>query len=271
MPLYFIGLGLRPDHITLQAIRLLGEAEKVYVDAYTSIIPGFSPETLRRYTRGEIIVASRRDLEQGMDRIIEEAVGRRVAVAVPGDPFIATTHDAIRSEALRRGVEVKVAHNVSIYSAAASATGLQAYRFGKTTTLVYPEGFKPFSTIETIRENYERRLHSLVLLDLRLEEGRAMRISEAVDIAMRLEEEYCGEQGCTPILPGALAVGLARIASDDQVVRADLFPRLKRYTYPDPPHSIIVVSDPHPVELDSLLYIARLPRELYAGLSRGRG
>ncbi len=254
--LVFIGLGLNPKHLNLEAIEALKTIDKAYLDRYTSIIPAFSPEILRKYYLGELVIADRDMLEGGgIKRIVEEASKMNIAVIAPGDPFIATTHDAIRLEALMRGVEVRVIHNISIYSVAASATGLQAYRFGKTTTLVYPEAFKPYSTLETIYGNIERNLHTLVLLDLKLEKDKAMTIPEAVEILLELDEkEIIGEY---------LAIGAARLGSSEERLTADKLKNLGIYNYPPPPHSIIIVAKPHPLELDALHYIDHLPQKLY--------
>ncbi len=254
--LVFIGLGLNPKHLNLEAIEALKTIDKAYLDRYTSIIPGFSPENLRRHYKGELVIADRSMLEgRGIKRIVDEASKMNIAVIVPGDPFIATTHDAIRLEALIKGVEVRVVHNISVYSAAASATGLQAYRFGKTTTLVYPEAFKPYSTLETIYGNIGRNLHTLVLLDLKLEKDKAMTIPEAVEILLDLDEKR--------VLNQYLAIGAARIGSSEERLVADKLENLGKYNYPPPPHSIIIVAKPHPLELDALYYIDHLPRELY--------
>ncbi len=254
--LVFIGLGLNPNHINMEAVRTLKRIRKAYIDRYTSIIPGFDPAILREYFSGELVVADRSMLEgEGIRRIVEEAAEEDIAIIVPGDPFIATTHDAIRIEALKRGVEVRVIHNVSVYSAAPSAAGLQAYRFGKTVTLVYPDAFKPYSTIEAIYGNLKRNLHTLILLDLRMDEDRAMTIPEAVEIIRELDEKG--------VLSETLAVGAARIGSGEQYLQADRLKNLGKYRYPSPPHSIIITAKPHPVELEALHYIAHLPRNLY--------
>ncbi len=261
--LYFIGLGLNPKSLTIEALEILRRVETVYIDRYTSIIPRFDPSIIKRYCSGCRIVFADRNMFEGygVKNIVDEASARDVAILVPGDPFIATTHEIIRLEALKKGVGVKVVHNASIYSAAASATGLQAYRFGKTVTLVYPDAFKPYSVLETIRGNLDRRLHTLVLLDIRVDEERFMSIDEAVEILRELDEEDS--------LSSVLGVGLARVGSDEEVIHADLLYDLGRYTYPPPPHSIIVVADPHPVELESLYYVCGLPRGLFEEFSRG--
>lgn len=41
MPLYFIGLGLTPDSITLKALNVIKTCTKVFLDAYTSILVSY--------------------------------------------------------------------------------------------------------------------------------------------------------------------------------------------------------------------------------------
>ncbi len=262
--LYFIGLGLYPKHLTLEAIDALRRLDKAYIDTYTSIIPGFDKSIIENLVPGEVVEASRSMLEgESITRIVEEARDKNVGIITPGDPFIATTHDAIRIEALKKKIPVKTIHGITIYSLAASATGLQAYRFGKTVTLVYPEAFKPISTIQAIHDNLDRGLHTLLLLDLRLEENRVMTIPEAVEILLDLDERG--------ILGETIAVGAARLGTPGQTIVADRLHSLGDYDYPPPPHSIIVVAKPHPVELEALHYLAGLPYKLYKRYERSRG
>ncbi len=273
LTLYFVGLGLTVNHLSIEAINVLRKCNRVYVDSYTNIVPGFSVEKLREILGNniDIVLVERKDLEGSSTRhIIDEARENDIAILVPGDPFIATTHDAIRLEALEKGVKVHVVHGVSIYSVAPSATGLQAYKFGKTVTLVYPDVVKPFTTIEVIRENHRLGLHTLVLLDLKLEKNIAMTINEAVDILISLEGEYCREHNCKPLLANTLAVGCAQLGTENQFIKADYLHRLKHYNYPDPPHSIIIVGKLHPIELDLLRYIGNMPRDVYKHFSSMR-
>jgi len=258
-------MGLSIKHLTIEAIEWLKKADKIIIDSYTNIVPDFSIDKLYEIvgTEKDAVIANRSMLEGiSIRKIIEEARNQNLVILVPGDPFIATTHDAIRVEAIKLGVPVKTINGLSIYSLAPSRTGLQAYRFGKTVTLVYPESFKPYSTIETIYDNLNRNLHTLLLLDLKLEENRAMTINEAVDILMELDENKK--------LSNVIAVGLARIGSIDEKIQADKLPNLKKYVFPPPPHSIVIVAKPHPVELDSLKYVCNLPDEIYEDLLKRR-
>ncbi len=259
--LIFIGIGLSINHLTIEAIEWLKKADKIIIDSYTNIIPDFTIDKLFEIigSKKDVIVANRSMLEgASIKKIIDEARDLDLVLLVPGDPFIATTHDAIRVEAIKHGVSVKTINGLSIYSLAPSRTGLQAYRFGKTVTLVYPESFKPYSTIETIYDNLSRNLHTLLLLDLKLEENKAMTINEAIDVLMELDEDKR--------LDNIIAVGLARIGCSDEKIQADKLPHLKKYTFPSPPHSLIVVAKPHPMELDSLKYLCKLPDEIYRDL-----
>ena len=253
MTLYFIGLGLSSKHLTMEAIEAIRSVDKIIIDTYTSIIYDFSPERISSINpNAELVLARRRDLEgRSISKIVEEAKTKNIAILVPGDPFIATTHDAIRLEALEKKVDIRIIHGISIYSVAASATGLQMYRFGKTVTLVYPEAFKPYSTIETIYDNLSRNLHTLVLLDLKLEENKAMTIREAINILLELDEEN--------MLADVIGVGLSRAGTPLQTIHADILSEIKKYEYPGPPECIIVVAKPHPLELDALRLIGGLP------------
>ncbi len=254
MALFIVGAGPSIEYLTIRALEAIGGADKIYIDSYTSIAPGVDRETLSKLTRGEVVEASRYMLEQGASRIIEEARSKNVVILVPGDPLIATTHVALAVEARKAGVEVHIVPGVSGVQAVIDATGLQFYRFGKPVTVVYPEeGYKPYSIVETIWFNYSNNLHTLLLLDLRLDEGKAMTIPEALEVLEQLEEEYAREQKRQPIVGSALLVGVARAGLRDQYCLAGRINELKAAKYPPPPHSIVVVAPkPHPMELEAL-------------------
>ena len=245
--LVFVGLGYSTRHLTLEAIEELKTADMIYIDTYTSLYeePLAKIESLNN--SAEYKYAKRQDLEgKAIEQIIEKAKTKKVVIAVPGDPFIATTHDAILSEAFKKGIKVKIVHGVSIITMAYSRLGLQSYRFGKHVTLVYPTYFKPYSTIEVIYDNLERNLHTLVLLDLRIEEGKAMSIGEAVDVLLDLDERN--------MLKEQTAIGIARLGWIDEKICYDTLSRLKQYIYPPPPHSIVITTKLSPVEEEILKY-----------------
>lgn len=245
--LVFIGLGYSLKHLTVEAVEELKSADIIYVDTYTSIYEDPLVKVAELNTRAEVILAHRKDLEGvSVKEILEKAKTKKVVIAVPGDPFIATTHDAIRISALRQGVEVKVVHGISFITMAFSRLGLQSYRFGKHVTLVYPTHFKPYSSIEVIYDNLKRNLHTIVLLDLSVEEFRAMTIPEAVDLLLELDYSN--------LLRNRLALGVARLGWKDEKICANMLSHLKLEKFPPPPHSLVILAHPDPVEEEFIKY-----------------
>jgi diphthine synthase len=167
--LYLIGLGLGgEDDITVAGLRALQSCDEVFLEAYTSVLPGVSSEDLARRYGKPVTVADRRLVEQGEEAILGPvARGKRVAFLVVGDPFGATTHSDLHWRAAERGLRVRVAHNASILNAA-GCCGLQLYRFGQTVSITFLEGsVLPRSTYDKIAVNAAARLHTLALLDIK--------------------------------------------------------------------------------------------------------
>jgi len=233
--LVFLGLGYSLRHITLEALEVLKSADIIYVDTYTSMYEDPLDEIKQFNPSAKYVYASRRDLEgPSIDGIINEARSKLVVIAVPGDPFIATTHDALWISAIKSGVKVKVVNGLSFVTMAYSRLGLQSYKFGKHVTLVHPSLFKSYSTVDTIYGNLERNLHTIVLLDLQVEKGYAMTINEAVQVLLELD--YKGQLG------EQLAIGVARLGWRDEKICASKLKNLVSFKYPPPPHSLVIVS-----------------------------
>lgn len=247
--LVFIGLGYSTRHLTEEAKIEIKSADVIYIDTYTSLYEDPFDKVISLNPSAKYVLAKRRDLEgRSIQSIVEEARKKKVVIAIPGDPFIATTHDAIWSEALKHGIEVKVVNGISISTMIQSRLGLQFYRFGKPVTLVYPDHSKPMSVIEVIYDNLSRNQHTLVLLDLRLDEPipRAMNIREAVELLIELDEEKIVEK--------QIAIGAARLGWRDEKICADVLVNLGKYLFPPPPHSLVVVARPNPVEVEFIEY-----------------
>lgn len=259
--LVFVGLGLYDCRdLTLRGLEILKKADKVYLDTYTSIVPNFSAKELENLIGRKVVPVDRSVLEgRELFDMLEEAREKNVVLLIPGDPFIATTHISIRLEAEKRGIKTEVIHAPSVVSSAISATGLQVYRFGKIVTLVYPDpeiGFYPISSYEVLEDNFNRKLHTFFLLDLK--EDRKMTIADAVDVLFLLEEKV----GSGIISSETLGIGVARVGSPDSVLKAGTLEFLKRYDFGPPPHSLIIPSSLHPVEAEALILLCNADREM---------
>lgn len=183
--LTLVGLGLRDEKdISLRGIETIEKADEVFLESYTSPWKGI--EGLKEMVEKEVEVVKRSDLEENFDRILNLAGEKRVVVLIPGDPLVATTHVELLLQTKKKKIETEVVHSSSIYSAIAE-TGLQIYKFGKTTTVPIPEeNYRPESPYEAIKENKERGLHTLALLDIK---DRPMEVSEALNYLIELEGE----------------------------------------------------------------------------------
>ena len=117
--LSFIGMGLHDENgLTLRGLDAAKNADTVYAEFYTSIMPGLSMDRLRHLVGKEIEILTRKDLEENAERtIISKAEKKRVALLIPGDPMSATTHVGILLSAQKHGIRTLVVHSASILTA----------------------------------------------------------------------------------------------------------------------------------------------------------
>ena len=252
--LVFIGLGLHGEGISLRGLREARESDVVYAELYTSKLPKLRVGELEQTIGKSIKVVDRETVEKRPDEILQAGKVSKVAFLVPGDPMVATTHVDLRLRATKAGIETKVVHAASIASAAAGLAGLQSYKFGRSATVPFPDNPSQMP-YETLVENHERGLHTLLLLDIRAKEDRVMTANEAIKIMLGLEKKI-QKQSFTS---DTLAVVVARADSDDAIVKADRVGSLQKLDFGSPPHVLIVPSKLHFVEAEALRAFAGAP------------
>ena len=203
-------------------------------------------------------VVTRRNLEEENGALILNAAEKgKTVLLVPGDPFIATTHVALRIEAEKRGVKTRIVHGASILSAIVGLSGLHNYKFGKTVTIPFPENFSE-TPYNVIAQNKKLGLHTLCLLDLKVDEKRFLSIKEA--LALLLESEQKRKKHI--VTPNTLAVGVARVGSDKPALKADSVKKLLKFDFGEPPHSLIFLGQLHFMEAEALVAFAGAPAKL---------
>jgi diphthine synthase len=257
--LIFIGLGLNDEKgISLKGLEEAKTADGVFLELYTSLLPDFSLKQLEALLGKRVHVVTRRNLEEENGALILNAAEKGKAVLlVPGDPFIATTHVALRIEAEKRGVKTRIVHGASILSAIVGLSGLHNYKFGKTVTIPFPENFSE-TPYNVIAQNKKLGLHTLCLLDLKVDEKRFLSIKEG--LALLLESEQKRKKRV--VTPNTLAVGVARVGSDKPVLKADFVKRLLEFDFGEPPHSLIFLGQLHFMEAEALVAFAGAPAKL---------
>ena len=264
--LTFVGLGLYDERsITLEGRDALRGADRVFAEFYTSRLAGTTVEALEDHHGVDIEVRDREGVEQDPEPILDAAASAGDAVFLTaGDPMISTTHVDLRLRAADRGIETRIVHGTTAEAAAASLSGLQNYRFGKATTLPFPyahggEGV-PGSVLETIADNRERGLHTLVYLDIKVGTGP--------DGPDPDHEEYMTADVAAGLLADELdtaggvdtvGVVVARAGSPEPLVAADRLAALADRDFGEPLHLLVVPGDLHLLEHEALVELAGAP------------
>ncbi len=234
--LAFVGLGLGDERgLSARAWDVLRAADEVFAEEYTGVAPEGTIERASATLGRRIQRLDRPRLESETPLLDALARSPRVALLVVGDPFAATTHVALRIAVERAGHRWTYVPNASILTAAAGWLGFMPYRFGRTVSLPFPDpAFAPRSPLEQVAGNRERGLHTLLLLDLRPEEGRFL--SAGAALARLRELDPRGEK-LGPDAPVAVA---ARVGRDDAAGWFGPFDELAALDFGPPMHVVVV-------------------------------
>ena len=257
MVLYLIGLGLcNEKDITVKGLEYIKQSDYIYMEYYTSIL-GIDSSKLEEYYGKKIILADREMIEIGFDKeILEKAKTSKVSLLVVGDPFSATTHIDLYLRCIHEGVKVEVVNNASILNSI-GITGLSLYRFGETVSIpFFTEKWRPYSFYDKICRNYKNDLHTLILLDIKVKEiseenldkrkkiyekPRFMTVNQALDELLEASEKsetIIENKGL--INEDNLCYGVARIGSENQIVKAGKIKDIIKFDFGKPLHSVVL-------------------------------
>jgi len=257
--LVFVGLGLNDEKgISLKGIEETQTADNIFMELYTNLLPDFSTQRFEAKIGKKVHVLSRHELEEENGVLILNAAEKGKAVfLVPGDPLIATTHVTLRIEAAKRGIKTRIIHGASIISAIIGLSGLHNYKFGKTVTIPFPENFSE-TPYNVIAQNKKLGLHTLCLLDLKIDEKRFLTINEALTTLLEIEQKRKEEI----ITPNTIAIGVARAGSNTPTIKADHIKALSKHDFGEPPQSLIFPGELHFMEAEALVTLAGAPETL---------
>ncbi len=246
--LYLIGIGLHDEKdITVKGLEAVKKSDEVYLEIYTSTLQ-VPVEKLEEFYGKKIIRATRTLIEQDSNRLLEKAKNQNIALLVIGDPFSATTHIDLILRAKEKKVDVEVIHNASVLNAI-SITGLQLYKFGKTTSIPFEEGnYQPETPYDVLKDNLGLGYHTLLLLDLKPQEEKYMTISEALRYLLKIELKR-NEKIFTE---NSNVIGIARLGSKKPLIAYGKAREIIRINFGAPPYCIIVPGKLHFMEEEFL-------------------
>lgn len=259
--LIFIGLGLHDEF----GLSLRGQAEAkscdyLFAEFYTSVMPGLDLENLQEILGKQVRVLSRREAEEEAEQLIlSRAKAGKVGFLAPGDPMVATTHVDLRLRAHRAQIKTRIVHAASVASAVAGATGLQSYKFGRTVT--NPASWQsefPESVYTAIKSNMASGLHSLVLLEVDIEQKRRITIPEALSQLLALSKRRSEKA----ITSETLVVGVARLEAPNMAIKAGTLSELVQMDFGELPYALIFPGQLHFVEAEALHLFCGARRDL---------
>lgn len=241
--LYLVGTGLYKKDISIGALEKIKSCKKVYLETYTSKVAKDITELELCY--GISIIPASRCFLESTDEIIREAMNIEVALLVAGSPLFATTHTDILLRAKEHGVGIRVFHNASILNAIGSC-GLYSYAFGRTVSIPFFEsGWKPTSFYRNILHNVRSDLHTLCLLDIRIDDHEERYMSPEVAITQLLECEDIEKGGI--ISDETKLFVISRFGNPDEKILFGTIASFKDTSFGDPLHSLII-----PAKMDTI-------------------
>ncbi len=226
MTLYFIGLGLdNQKDISIKALDLVKKCKSIYLESYTSKL-SCSVVDLEALYDNKIIIADRELVEKKAEKtILKDALEADTAFLVIGDPLSATTHTDLFLRAKQAGIKTEIIHNTSILNAIGE-TGLELYKFGKTTSIPFQKDVR--SPIDIFSQNQKINAHTLFLLDLDPINNKYLTINEAA--------EYLSGH----IKKTTKAIAIQALTTKDQKIVYATLASLQKAEFLVPPYCIII-------------------------------
>ena len=244
--LYFVGLGIEQS-LTLKSVRELKKCEKVFYESYTSpvIREDFTNELSEQLSPARVEVVKREFVEDGR-KILELAKLASVALIASGDPMIATTHQELRTRAMKEGIETKIIHGSSVLSAVVGELGLHSYNFGRPVTMTREP--MQYTAYNTIFNNLLKGLHTTVLLEWDESHNFFLEPKAAVHSLLEAEKDLKQEV----LDNGSLVLVASRLGSENSKLRALNFGEIEEQDLGPAPHILVLPGKLHFTELEAL-------------------
>lgn len=214
--LYLIGLGIR-NNLSLEVLEILKKCKKIYLENYTSVLQSSLDVEAEKVER---------EFVESYD--VSNAKNEDIAFLIIGDVFAATTHISLFNDCKEKNVDVKVFNNSSIITAV-GITGLNPYNFGKVASIPF-HNENVDSSFKILENNKKINAHTLFLLDLNPKEDKFLSIKEGI--------EYLEKRGFKDKV-----IGVARLGSDDFVVKYGDCKKIKEEDFGKGPYCLVIPAD----------------------------
>ncbi len=245
--LWFVGLGISgAKSIPLEAQEVLGKADIVYLEQFTSPIGKSDLAKIKKMTKGEFKTAKRWQVEDGSE-ILKNAKRKKIVLLSYGDPYIATTHIELRARAIEEKIKTHSIHASSSLTSMIGECGLHFYKVGRIATIM--SDMKSLTTpYYVIYKNIIEGNHTVLLLEYNQDKDFFLDPKEAIIGLLETEKG----QKRNVINPNTHAIVASRIGFKDQSIVSGNFSSLKKQDFGKPPHTVIITGRLHFTESDAL-------------------
>ncbi len=254
--LWLVGIGPgNPNLLTVEAVNAITNCKHLFMEGYTAhLLKEDLDELQTRFGKWQILM---RNSIENPEELLNLASKESVALLVIGDALQATTHIDLILRCDKSKIPTHVIHGISI-TTLIGEVGLQAYRFGRQTTIPYSyKTYLPTSPLEVILMNKKHNLHTLLLLDLDPtgmgeKQPQPMTPIIAIDMLNNMAQKLVNEG--EPMIEDLLswnAVLCSNLGTKNQQIRYSSLEEISSIQL-EGMHCIIIPSNPHEMELLAL-------------------
>ena len=245
--LWFVGLGISgTKSIPIEVVKIIQEADFVYLEAFTSPISQMYEEEIRNMVNGSFKIAKRWLVEDGQE-ILKASKTSTVVLLAYGDPYMATTHIELRTRAELENIETKTIHSASAITSMIGEAGLQFYKVGRVVTIMN-EKKSTITPYTAIFKNLTQGLHSVILLEYNHDKKYFLDPKNAISDLLDIEKV----QKKSVLDDDTFAIIASRIGFETQKIISGKFSNLLKTDFGEPPHSIIIPGKLHFTESDAI-------------------
>ena len=244
--LYFIGLGLDQSP-TLNSLKILKECDKIYYESYTSpIVNERALSDLSEQLGSSRVENVKREFVEDGRNILEVAQDSKIALVCSGDPLVATTHQELRTRAMKQGIQTRVIHGSSVLSAVGGELGLHSYNFGRIVTLTKEP--MQYTAYGTVFRNLLTGLHTIMLLEWDESKRYFLEPSLAVKSLLEAEKDLHNEI----LTEDTLLLVVSRMGTEKIGIKAVSFKEIAPSDLGEPPHVLVIPGKLHFTEREAM-------------------
>lgn len=255
--LWLIGLGIEGlGGMSTKGREILRRCNIIYIERFTGYLSDTDLNEIKLYCKREenvVNIVGRLFVEDGRE-ILEQAVSNDVAMVVYGDVFIATTYIELFIRATKKRIKVEVIHSASGITSLIGESGLQIYKFGRSSTIM-SEPQSVISVYNTLLDNLLLGNHTLIMTEYSETKENISPFFLDPKEAMRMLLDVEKDQRSRAFTEETYVLVASRIGKADRKIISGQIRSLLEINYGTGPHSIIVPGRLHFVEKEAITYI----------------